>query len=319
MMSAKNSFITYVLGCVGLVIVVIYYVPRQQYVRTISKNGLEPKILPMHNFSYIIENKHLCKVATPLYCFIYIYSAPSQFKERQRIRETWGRLNMLKNVHSKTAFFLGRTHDRNVTRKLLAESKKHGDIILANYLDSYNNLTHKGVMSLEWMNKHCNAARYYVKVDTDVLLNVFILRKSIDTYLGNAKRSFLCWVWVHNGAYPKYCSGPTWVFTADLLPLLYRASFHVPFELYEDAYTSGLLARELGNVSHIGPAGLMETMPHGAQLARFTSSNRRIPLVTVPESRIYNQAWSALLGRLSDNDRKQFTNEYTQVLKSRQP
>ena len=313
----------------SVVMVTIIYISKDKHrpLNMISKRSSEkvfcrppePEVngdFPFHNFSYHIENPHICRGNGSLYCLIYLYSTPNQFEDRKRIRKTWGRLDILKYMPRKIVFFLGRTRNGNVMKMVMEENDQFGDIVLAEFLDSRNNLTHKGVMALEWMNKHCNSARYYVKVDMDVLLNIFVLKNSIDTYLQKAKRSFLCRIWWNMASFPVYCSGPTWIFTADLLRPLYLASFRVRFQLVEDAYTSGLLSKELGNVRHIGPPGLMETLPQGAKLTRFTKAKKHIPLVTVPEKKIYNEAWSAMLDRLSENqNNKVLMREYIELIR----
>ena len=290
--------------------------------------------IPLHDLGYVIENSALCSNNAKLYYFVYVYSAPYEFDQRQQIRETWGRANILKDVKGKMGFFLARSNDAGVMKKIAAEQKTNGDIVLANFLDSYTNLTHKSVMALKWLNVHCKSAKFYVKVDTDVLLDVFILKRSLDKYLGNVKRTFLCYVWkgmivlrqpskwqvpkdqFSPAFYPIYCSGPMWVFTADILNQLYLATYRVPFINVEDAYTSGLLPQAVGHVHHLGSSGLVEPVPHGARLDRYTAKNRGLPLGSVPDHKIYRQAWNAIVDRLTDKDKEQLTDDYKKMLKS---
>ena len=288
----------------------------------------------LHNFNFTIENPNLCLNNTKLFYFIYIYSAPDEFEGRHRIRETWGRLNMLKDVPGKMAFFLGRTKDLNVMKKVTKENDVHGDVILVDYMDSYTDLAHKSVMALKWMNMYCKSAKYYVKVDTDVLLNMFILKASIDKYLVKAQRTFLCYVWkdmivVRTSSkwqvpkdqyqpyyYPTYCSGPMWIFTGDILKQLYLATFRIPFINVEDAYTSGLLPVAVGHVQHLDIPGLVEPFPHGAKLTRYKMPSP-LPLGSVPEVEVFYQAWDAILDRLRDTDKQLLTSHYKEFLKSR--
>ena len=37
-----------------------------------------------------------------------------------------------------------------------AESARHGDIVQADYLDSYRNLTLKAVSWMRWVDRHCS-------------------------------------------------------------------------------------------------------------------------------------------------------------------
>lgn len=47
-----------------------------------------------------------------------------------------------------------------------------GDIVVADMKDSYKNLTLKVLYMLEWTSTHCSNARFFMKTDDDVFLNV---------------------------------------------------------------------------------------------------------------------------------------------------
>lgn len=55
---------------------------------------------------------------------------------------------------------------------MLDESMKYGDVIVENFIDMYYNLTLKSIMLLKWVKFNCPTARYIMKVDDDVYLNV---------------------------------------------------------------------------------------------------------------------------------------------------
>ncbi|XP_010193189.1 PREDICTED: beta-1,3-galactosyltransferase 2-like, partial [Mesitornis unicolor] len=52
------------------------------------------------------------------------------------------------------------------------ENSLHGDLIQQDFMDTYNNLTLKTLMGMEWVSKHCPNASYVVKADSDVFLNL---------------------------------------------------------------------------------------------------------------------------------------------------
>ncbi|NWH83018.1 B3GT5 galactosyltransferase, partial [Piaya cayana] len=58
---------------------------------------------------------------------------------------------------------------------LAEESERHGDIVQQDFLDTYNNLTLKTLMGLQWVGAHCPGAAYVLKADADVFLNVAFL------------------------------------------------------------------------------------------------------------------------------------------------
>ena len=270
--------------------------------------------IPFHDIKFIIENKHLCENNSNLDNFIYIYSAPAEFEHRKRIRDTWGKPNIT-HSRSKMAFFIGQILDKGLMAKLMVECKQHKDIVLLDYIDSYRNVTHKGVMALKWMNLYCNNSRFYIKVDTDVLLNVFVLKPTIEVYLGQAKRTFLCKTMYGHvrrtevaveqypaTRYPLYCHGTLWIFTADLLKPLYLATFKVPFIGVEDAYTSGLLPRSIGHVRHLVPSHpwIFDNQHHGApenKQHEVKEIELLLSLVIKPE--LYYQVWRTILERIA--------------------
>ncbi|NXW68576.1 B3GT4 galactosyltransferase, partial [Hirundo rustica] len=64
-------------------------------------------------------------------------------------------------------------------RSLLAESRRHGDILQGDFADSYANLTLKTLLLLRWARSCCAGAPFLLKADDDVFVNV----PAIATYL----------------------------------------------------------------------------------------------------------------------------------------
>ena len=56
--------------------------------------------------------------------------------------------------------------------KVKAEFEQHGDVVVDNFMESYLNLTLKTLRMLKFFQEHCREARYLVKIDDDVHLNV---------------------------------------------------------------------------------------------------------------------------------------------------
>lgn len=50
------------------------------------------------------------------------------------------------------------------------EMEKHlyDDIVVANFMDSYDNLTLKTMASLEWVDTYCNQSEHILKTDDDM-------------------------------------------------------------------------------------------------------------------------------------------------------
>lgn len=76
-----------------------------------------------------------------------------------------------------TLFLLGEPSGRHPAwgsheNDLERESVAQGDILQAAFQDSYRNLTLKTLSGLSWADRHCPMARYVLKTDDDVFVNV---------------------------------------------------------------------------------------------------------------------------------------------------
>ncbi|NXQ31487.1 B3GT2 galactosyltransferase, partial [Alaudala cheleensis] len=62
---------------------------------------------------------------------------------------------------------------------LQEEDEAHGDLLQQDFLDTYNNLTLKTLMGLEWVTRFCPNATYVMKADSDVFLNLEFLARRL--------------------------------------------------------------------------------------------------------------------------------------------
>ncbi|XP_059470687.1 beta-1,3-galactosyltransferase 5-like [Neocloeon triangulifer] len=103
---------------------------------------------------------------------ILVLSAPQNYERRRAIRENWA-----KDLNNRTSLFfvLGGVglKDRDLL-KLEAER----DLILANFTDSYRNLTLKSVALLDWADQNCDCD-FLLKCDDDMYINYPKLRHKL--------------------------------------------------------------------------------------------------------------------------------------------
>jgi hypothetical protein len=202
--------------------------------------------------------------------FIAIISAPGNFKKRNDIRETW--LIHLKSVLEKNllgmarfGFFLGKTQDDSIQKRIEEESQKHGDIVQIEMDDSYRNLTLKGIAVLNWVRQHCASKVDLVfKVDDDVYVNVHNLvhfvrsnYQSNNSFFGYAihqthpdrgkdSKYYIPleeYPWRH---YPNYVQGPAYFIHASVVISLLAASQTIPFNPFEDVFLAGMCRERAG-------------------------------------------------------------------------
>lgn len=227
--------------------------------------GPVPSVINPHPFEYLINPTNTC-ANKDVFLLIFIHSTFSRFNLRSMIRQTWGNPKNLPGVIVKRVFLFGATSDRRTQDELLRESNTHGDIIQEDFEDSYRNLTYKAIMGLKWIAAYCTQAKFLLKTDDDVFVNIFKLMTHLITREPN--NLLMCCIlptyvfrvqpnkWYvtreeyPNDTYPPYCLGRAVVLTTDVAAAMFRASFHVRYFWIDDVYVTGILARVVG-VKHV--------------------------------------------------------------------
>ncbi|KAK7079772.1 Beta-1,3-galactosyltransferase 5, partial [Halocaridina rubra] len=96
---------------------------------------------------------------------------------RNTVRNTWAHPKYYKHTGIRAVFVLGATQDLKLQDEVDKEVKQYNDIIQNNFLDNYRNLTYKTMSWLTWVTKHCQEVPFVVKIDDDVIVNPFHLKK----------------------------------------------------------------------------------------------------------------------------------------------
>ncbi|KAF6364084.1 beta-1,3-galactosyltransferase 4 [Rhinolophus ferrumequinum] len=126
----------------------------------------------------LIPNENACRgPAAPPFLLILVCTAPENLNQRNAIRASWGGQRRARGLRVQTLFLLGEPSARHPSSSshenyLAQESAAQGDILQAAFQDSYRNLTLKTLSGLNWADKHCPMARYILKTDDDVFVNV---------------------------------------------------------------------------------------------------------------------------------------------------
>ena len=143
-----------------------------------------PRMIKDPAFGYSILNSRLCNRHTNV--FVWVHSAPNQFRKRLTLRETWANPHSFPSGYNvKVGFFLGLISGkskRNVTegiQKLQFESELYQDIIQEKYIDHYHNMSYKAISALRWITKFCPQAKLIIKSDDDTLIDLPLLLRHI--------------------------------------------------------------------------------------------------------------------------------------------
>lgn len=67
------------------------------------------------------------------------------------------------------------------------ESARFGDVLQGEFLDAYRNLTYKHMMGLKWVAEKCDMFQFVIKVDDDIVFDVFKLREYLEKGVHSGK------------------------------------------------------------------------------------------------------------------------------------
>ncbi|KAK3589561.1 hypothetical protein CHS0354_041690, partial [Potamilus streckersoni] len=217
--------------------------------------------------NYVLNNPSAC-ANKKLDLIIIVHSATSNFQKRKVLRETWLNYVLLEQMSFQHMFLLGKASSITIQDMIADEHRKHGDIVQGDFIDDYHNLTHKAVLGLKWIHEICKNARFVLKVDDDVYLNIFRLMDEVLPSVQYSNDSIMCNVhhdqdiqrhgkWAMDADYfPTckfypfpYCGGGFALFSSTIVPLLLDLAHSVPFIWIDDVYVYGILANMAANVS----------------------------------------------------------------------
>ncbi|CAN8003749.1 unnamed protein product [Ixodes hexagonus] len=213
-------------------------------------------------FGYVLDKPDLCATQTKVLVLIAVMTASANFNQRRAIRETWGKESLQRGF--KLVFLLGLPRYNGLQRSVLAEDSLFADIVQGNFTDSYRNLTFKSVMMVRWVTSSCPGAEFVLKIDDDMLLNVWDFAPTLSKLRGVRRTiwGMLAQHWTpernprskwyvsrgmyRNATYPDFLTGPSYLLSGDSVPLLARASDRVPYLYLEDVFLTGLVAEKAG-------------------------------------------------------------------------
>ncbi|XP_061194458.1 beta-1,3-galactosyltransferase 1-like [Saccostrea echinata] len=174
------------------------------------------------------------------------------------IRNSWGMIAKLDDS-VKILFLLGKKDEEKPNIKRLVENERFlfHDIIVLDIAESYHSLTNKSIAVLQWATSHCFRAKYLLKIDDDMFLNIKVLLKYLklenpeNSITGCAdtnkipvrnpsKKWYVSQHKYNKEKFPPYVSGTAYVICGEIIPKLLKASQTVPFLDIEDVFITGL-------------------------------------------------------------------------------
>lgn len=217
------------------------------------------QLINLNNFEFLILNK--CNKQEML-LLILVHSSPTNFAKRKTIRETWGQ----NRDSTKIVFMIGSVQNQTVMDEILSENKNFRDIAQGNFIDSYRNMTYKHVMVFKYAIHHCPHAKYILKTDDDVFVNMPRMMDFLILDLSPFGTNNLLFCTPYRNAralrsyrskwrvnfeeypdkyYPPYCPGWALLYSPDVLFALYNKVQQSKYFWIDDVLITGMLLKEL--------------------------------------------------------------------------
>ena len=271
-------------------------------------------------YPYIIRNPNVCKNHPELQYIVIVHSSVNNYDERLAIRNTWGLHSRKNKKPFEVIFLLGLPQSDSGQTTIEEENIKFGDIVQGHFMDTYHNLTQKAVFGLRWVTEHCMNARHVVKVDDDVILNIFQLPFHLQNIREN-ERKIACvyrpinseYTYIYRSgrwrtkAFPgliKYpfgfCPGFVILMSNHAVVELFQAAKRTPFPWMDDVYITGILAKA-GNISHLH-LQKAKSLKDETLACYYRNNNCPILAGVVSDPAIMELIWGLIVNGRSSNE-----------------
>lgn len=263
---------------------------------------------------YFLEPRDLCDGPSGApYILFLIPSLSAHVEMRRVIRETWGSVvrqpwpGTVNLPQVRIVFVFGMSTNVNESSVLKHEHILWGDVVFADFVDSYRNLTLKSLTSLHWASTRCSGAKFVVKVDEDTFVNIPYLMEFLLYHEESVKYGIIGYainnpVSVRSGkwrvrftsyplpVFPRYVYGHSYVISQDVLKDLVRVSQYIPFVPVEDAFVTGVLAHVMNFTRlHNALFATLATRPYTCAIVK----NAKVTVTRVNET-LHRKIWDAV-------------------------
>ncbi|XP_036362191.1 beta-1,3-galactosyltransferase 2-like isoform X2 [Octopus sinensis] len=222
-----------------------------------------------HNFKKIINEPDICSKEEKILLLYAVRSVYYNFARRQIHRDNIRYIpNDIRSTHTivKQVFLMGTTNNSTIQSLVQKESEKYRDIIQEDFLESYANLSLKGIMAWKWSVEFCSNAEYVIVMNDELFVDQYKLMHYLHYHMtldGHDNRFTICFrksgatnrrlflrrninmsMFYKGNHYPYFCDGVGYVAHINFINKLYIASLsnHV---FMPDGVWNGLLAEKL--------------------------------------------------------------------------
>uniref|UniRef100_W8BXP2 Hexosyltransferase n=1 Tax=Ceratitis capitata TaxID=7213 RepID=W8BXP2_CERCA len=237
------------------------------------------RLVNLTNFKYEIPNDVCRKYDKDLLAIIIVtsYAGHDELRAAHRLAVPQAKLA---EMGMQRIFLLAQLPptEKFITQKqLLDEHQRFGDLLQGNFQEAYRNLSYKHVMGLRWAATDCSSAKFIIKVDDDIIYDVFHFRRYLESlevqradlvasraYLAgyvldarppvrnNANKWYVSEQEWSRSTYPAYLSGWLYITNPKTATRLVQEAQQTPFFWIDDTWVTGILREKLKiNVQHL--------------------------------------------------------------------
>ncbi|XP_052797517.1 beta-1,3-galactosyltransferase 1-like [Mya arenaria] len=270
--------------------------------------------------NFTIKGEQVCANEVP-FLLIIVPSMPADRSERNSIRNTYGSYSKVhgrpnakkqtgsfKDGYIQLIFMMGKAEEKNTDIMLKKESDLYGDIVQADFEESYPNLTLKILSALKWMMQFCKKAKFVLKIDEDAFVNIPLLVKFLKSNPPERKGTVYGHIYSNSSPvqrrgrwkvpfesypldyYPSYAAGNSYVLSGNIIQNLVTHSEYFPYIPIEDAFITGILINSIG-AKHLNNFGFTYWLQKQQQPCQFVKE-RRITANKVTDS-LKDEYWDA--------------------------
>lgn len=263
------------------------------------------------DYSILIQPDAICGAGAkderePPLLLLAIKTTELNFKNRQAIRQTWGKEGWVEGHirnssgerrdggYIRRVFLLGKENPKllgvDLSELLQMEGKHYGDILQWDFSETFFNLTLKDVLFWEWFSHHCGHTIFVFKGDDDVFVNmpnmITYLHEQLrrpqtqaimgDFMIGDVisaahpdqdlKSKYFVPQSFYSGFYPAYAGGGGVVYSGQLTKRLHDISKKIHLFPIDDVYVGMCMVRLNAQTIH-HPAFLTFDFPEKEEKA----------------------------------------------------
>lgn len=272
-MKLKTTIFTYFLSACLICLIWLIY--------SINYETIEVKIIPAVtselfsninknklfdiSFKYLINN-HVCDIANEITAVILVTSHYGNTESRSVMRRAFSN-EELRRFHMRRVFLIAEPQGgyKSSSDKVLSKENEHfSDLIQGNFKEAYRNLTYKHVMGLQWAAEYCSNAKFIIKMDDDIVVDIYKLVEYLHKLSLSEKRPIAGYVLRgmnpirerHNkwfvtkeeyskSFYPPFVSGWFYITTPKVATLISKLAKTFPYFWIDDVFITGVLSKKL--------------------------------------------------------------------------